>query len=122
MRKLYSCLFYGLCVFAIVFSLYWMMQPKLTLPAPSAGEQPISSQANVLAQAMPEQTPATVYYLCDDGGRVAVYENNGGDMHRIQLTSIYVNLLPEGDALRIKNGLTVYSEKELDALLEDLGD
>ena len=32
MRKLCVCLFYGLCVFTIVFSLFWMALPKLRLP------------------------------------------------------------------------------------------
>ena len=27
MRKLCTCLFYGLCVFTIVFSLFWMALP-----------------------------------------------------------------------------------------------
>ena len=34
MRKLCTCLFYGLCVFTIVFSLFWMALPKLSLPVP----------------------------------------------------------------------------------------
>ena len=29
MRKLSVCLFYGLCVFTIVFSLFWMALPRL---------------------------------------------------------------------------------------------
>ena len=28
MRKLCTCLFYGLCVFTIVFSLFWMALPN----------------------------------------------------------------------------------------------
>lgn len=124
MRRFYACLFYGLCAFAIAFSLFWIMQPKLELPAPSADEAPISSLPNVLAQAQPEQQDtAEAYYLCDEGGRVAVYAcgSDGSPERRVELTSIYVNLLPEGDALRIKSGMTVHSQKELDMLLEDLG-
>ena len=35
MRKVGLCLFYGLCVFAIVFSLYWIsLLPQLRSPAP----------------------------------------------------------------------------------------
>mgnify|MGYP000798620512 CR=1 FL=1 len=37
MRKLCTCLFYGLCVFTIVFSLFWMALPKLSLPVPDPG-------------------------------------------------------------------------------------
>ena len=41
---------------------------------------------------------------------------------RLEETGIYVNLLPENDALRIKQGLAVYSEIELRTVLEDLGE
>ena len=37
MRKLCVCLFYGLCVFTIVFSLFWMALPKLRLPVTDPG-------------------------------------------------------------------------------------
>ena len=40
---------------------------------------------------------------------------------RVLRTGIYVNLLPEGDALRVKQGLRRPSETELRQLLEDLG-
>ena len=65
MRKLCTCLFYGLCVFTIG----------------------TNGQPDVL----------------------------------VTVTGIYTNLLPENDAVRIKRGVTVYSERELDLLLEDLG-
>ena len=92
MRKLCTCLFYGLCVFTIVFSLFWMALPKLSLPVPDPGsEAPPSSAADLAAQAMPELA-AQSYRLRDN------------------------------DAVRIKRGVTVYSERELDLLLEDLGD
>ena len=97
MRKFGLCLFYGLCVFTIAFSLFWMALPRLPLPAG--------------------------YYLCDTGGRVAVYACNadGTPGALQQLTGIYVNLLPENDVLRIRRGIRVHSLPELQALLEDLG-
>ena len=104
MRKLCVCLFYGLCVFTIVFSLFWMALPKLRLALPELAAQS--------------------YRLCDKGGRVAVYRcgTDGQPEVLITITGIYTNLLPENDALRIKRGVTVYSERELDLLLEDLGE
>ena len=112
MRKLCTCLFYGLCVFTIVFSLFWMALPR-----------PPSSAVDLAAQAMPELA-AQSYRLCDKGGRVAVYRcgTNGQPDVLVTVTGIYTNLLPENDAVRIKRGVTVYSERELDLLLEDLGD
>ena len=60
MRKLCTCLFYGLCVFTIVFSLFWMALPKLSLPVPDPGsEAPPSSAADLAAQAMPELAAQT---------------------------------------------------------------
>lgn len=123
MRKLCTCLFYGSCVFTIVFSLFWMALPKLRLPVPDAGsEAPPSSAASLAAQGLPE-LEACRYRLCDKGGRVAVYRcgTDGQPDALVTVTGIYTNLLPENDALRIKNGITVYSERELDLLLEDLG-
>ena len=54
---------------------------------------------------------------------MAVYRcgTNGQPVVLVTITGIYTNLLPENDAVRIKRGVTVYSERELDLLLEDLG-
>ena len=69
------------------------------------------------------QPDAARYCLRDSGGRVAVYtcRADGTPGTLIRVTGIYTNLLPENDAVRIKRGVTVYSERELDLLLEDLG-
>ena len=108
MRKLYTCLFYGLCVFTVAFSLYWMSLPKLTLPAPAGSETPPSSeQLSLAAQAVPE-SGVQYYLLKDSNGRVAVYRCDS-------------DLLPENDLLRLRRGVVVRSERELDLLLEDLG-
>ena len=45
MRKLWLCLFYALCVFTIVFSLFWMALPRLPSGrADSAEETPVPAQ------------------------------------------------------------------------------
>ena len=124
MRKLYTCLFYGLCVFTVAFSLFWMSLPRLTLPAPAGSETPPSSaEQSLAAQAVPELS-AQSYLLLDKGGRVAVYRcgADGKAGQLVTVTDIYTNLLPENDALRIKRGILVPSERELDLLLEDLGE
>lgn len=78
---------------------------------------------SLAAQAAP-QTDAARYCLRDSGGRVAVYtcRADGTPGTLIRVTGIYTNLLPENDALRIKRGLVVNSPRELDLLLEDLGE
>lgn len=124
MRKLCTCLFYGLCVFTIAFSLFWMALPKAVLPAPAGSEAPPSSaEQSLAAQAVPELS-AQSYLLQDKGGRVAVYRcsADGTPGALMTVTDIYTNLLPENDALRIKRGIVVCSERELDLLLEDLGE
>ena len=123
MRKLYTCLFCGLCVFTIAFSLFWMALPQAALPAPAGSETPPSSaEQSLAAQAVPN-LPAQNYLLQDKGGRVAVYrcDADGTPGALVTITEIYTNLLPENDVLRIKRGILVRSERELDLLLEDLG-
>ena len=124
MRKFGLCLFYGLCVFTIAFSLFWMALPKLPLSqTPAGSETDLASPLSLAAQAVP-QTDAARYCLRDSGGRVAVYtcRADGTPGTLIRVTGIYTNLLPENDALRIKRGLVVNSPRELDLLLEDLGE
>ena len=106
--------------------IYHCVQPVLDGPAkaaPAGARSPPSSAADLAAQALPELA-AQSYRLCDKGGRVAVYRcgTDGQPEVLITITGIYTNLLPENDALRIKRGVTVYSERELDLLLEDLGE
>lgn len=124
MRKLYTCLFYGLCVFTIAFSLFWMALPRLTLPSPAGSETPPSSAEESLAAQALLELSAQGYLLQDKGGRVAVYrcDADGTAGALLTVTGIYTNLLPENDALRIKQGIRVHSELELDQLLEDLGE
>ena len=109
-------------MFTIAFSLFWMALPRLPLPeAPVDETPPISGSVSSLVQAA--APTAAGYYLCDTGGRVAVYACNadGTPGALQQLTGIYVNLLPENDVLRIRRGIRVHSLPELQALLEDLG-
>ena len=52
MRKLWLCLFYALCVFTIVFSLFWMALPRLPPGrADSAEETPVPSLPSISVQA-----------------------------------------------------------------------
>lgn len=119
MRKLWVCLFYSLCIFTIVFSLFWMALPRL--PFPSADSTSAADQPSAPAQA-DTASPAR-YYLCDEGGRVTVYrcDSEGVPATLVLRTSVYVNLLPESDALRLKQGVYLSGETRLRQLLEDLG-
>lgn len=122
MRKLLLCLFYGLCAFTIAFSLYWMSLPRIELSPSTAPSREDPSPLSLAAQTVPGLSTGS-YYLCDEGGKVAVYHcgADGSLQGLLEMTDIYVNLLPENDALRLKNGITVHTRQELDLLLEDLG-
>ena len=66
------------------------------------------------------QTPpaAPLYTVKDEGGRVAVIDQEKGSEEVLRL---YTHLLPEKDVEALREGIPVYSEAELSALLEDLG-
>ena len=122
MRKLALCLFYGLCTFTIAFSLF------SDGPAPAQCPPLPRPEDEADGAAEPRRTGSAgataLYYLCDEGGMLTVYAcgADGQPADRLEETGIYVNLLPENDALRIKQGLSVYSETELRTVLEDLGE
>lgn len=127
MRKLWYCIFYGLCAFTIVFSLYWIAampprnsQSSSSTPGSRDADSPALRAGNSLSGVREE--PAG-YYLCDEGGRLAVYSctADGVPRQRLELTDIYINLLPEQDALQFKAGYLVWDRQELETLLEDLG-
>ena len=97
MRKVVLCLFYALCAFAIAFSLFWMALPRLALPSPAPGAD--SAAETPMPSCGPDGSPT----------RLA------------RQTDIYVNLLPENDALRVKQGMAVTGDAALQEVLEDLG-
>lgn len=66
--------------------------------------------------------PATACGTAAGGWQVYTCRADGTPGTLIRVTGIYTNLLPENDALRIKRGLVVNSPRELDLLLEDLGE
>ena len=120
MRKVVLCLFYALCAFAIAFSLFWMALPRLALPSPAPGAD---SAAETPVPSEPDTGQPTQYLLRDEGGMVAVYTcgPDGSPTRLARQTDIYVNLLPENDALRVKQGMTVTGDTALQEVLEDLG-
>ena len=86
MRKVWLCVFYAVCIFTIVFSLFWMALPSLPFPADSGEETP-ASEPGLAAQGRAGQG-STDFYLCDEGvpddpkrhtgTLVGIYANNGG--------------------------------------------
>lgn len=58
---------------------------------------------------------AVVYTMRDENGRVVVYRND--DVYLT--TNTRVSDLPKSDRVKLQNGITVFSEKELKRLVED---
>ena len=105
-----------------------MFLPRLALPSPapgadSAAETPVPSGPSLAAQTLPDTGQPTQYLLRDEGGMVAVYTcgPDGSPTRLARQTDIYVNLLPENDALRVKQGMAVTGDAALQKVLEDLG-
>ena len=96
--RLWFGLFCLLCAAALALSVLQMTAPQ-QLPGAAARSQPAA------------------YTVRDKGGRVAVYPPDGTET----VYDIYVNLLPEQDVLRLRQGIPVESEEALQRLLEDLG-
>ena len=109
MKQFFFALFAALCVFSVAAGI-WL----LCAPPARAQEAPASGTAASPASDGP------VYYLRDDGGRVAVYASPDSTTP-LQVYEIYVNLLPENDALRLKSGIAVTGTAALERLLADLG-
>ncbi len=94
----------GLCSFFIILGLLGILTPlfpKDFMPAPTSAQQD--------------------YWLRDYNGRIAVYDTPDADAAPIAIHDIYVNLLPECDALRLKAGMLVHGPTALQRTLEDLG-
>ena len=110
------------------------LQPVLDGPAPAGASLPCTGsgqrrrnagalRAEPWAQTLPDTGQPTQYLLRDEGGMVAVYTcgPDGSPTRLARQTDIYVNLLPENDALRVKQGMTVTGDTALQEVLEDLG-
>lgn len=105
--RIWFVLFALLCLAAVALS-------ALRIAAPA--EFPESPEFSAL--------PQEGYLVRDKGGHVAVYrlaETGEEDTPIAVVEEIYVNLLPEPDVLRLRQGIRVDTELQLERLLEDLG-
>ena len=59
----------------------------------------------------------TMYTVCEYGGRIGIFK--GGNTFPETVLDIYVFTLPENDAIRLKNGITVYGEDGVRSIIED---
>ena len=75
------------------------------------------SAALMLAPSPAPVAPA--YLLKDHGGKLALYAADGGGP--LEEYDIYTRLLPEPDCLALQQGVSIYTEAELQQKLEDYG-
>ena len=65
------------------------------------------------------QQPQAQYLLKDNAGRLALYTPDGtGPLAQYD---VYTRLLPEPDCLALQQGVSIYTEAELQQKLEDYG-
>ena len=64
---------------------------------------------------------APLWILKDDGGRLAQYCYPIRGQTPVQTWPVYTALLPAADLERLREGIPVYSQQELQRLVEDFG-
>ena len=60
-----------------------------------------------------------IYLLRDDHGLLALYDPDSGEL--LRRYEIYTHLLPTADVDALREGITVYTDAELERLIEDFG-
>ena len=96
--KRWFLLLLPVCVLAVGVSIWFLLHPA---PAP--------------------ETPDPLYVLADKGGRLAVYKKESSAENPVCVYEIHTRLLPELDQQRLRHGVPVYTEQELQQRLEDYG-
>jgi len=61
------------------------------------------------------------YSLKDINGYIGIYklDKNDNEAELVKVTNISTEYLPETDLIKMKNGIKVYTDKELNKMLED---
>lgn len=94
--------------FVIIASIVWMV--ILSNRKPLETDVPLAADSS-------SQPASIVYTVKDYGGKVAVFKDG------VELQEVFDTLvsgLPEMDQESLQDGIMVYSQKELDRLIEDL--
>ena len=79
----------------------------------------IAAAVTVFFVPVQKQQPQAQYLLKDNAGRLALYTPDGtGPLAQYD---VYTRLLPEPDCLALQQGVSIYTEAELQQKLEDYG-
>ena len=74
-------------------------------------------QPTAASESAPPAGP--IYLLRDDHGFLALYDPDSGEL--IRRYEIYTRLLPDTDLDALREGIPVYTDSELERLIEDYG-
>ena len=79
----------------------------------------IASVASLAIPAAAKEPSGPVYILRDNGGRLALYDAESGSL--LRQYDVYTHLLPAVDVDMLRAGIDVYSDDQLQRLIEDYG-
>ena len=96
-----------LAVTAAILAVYLLL---ISTIAPPAKAPDVGDPGNV------QEADGGAWLIREDGGEVAVFRGSEPVLH----TDTRVADLPKADRVRLTQGITVYSDKELKRILEDL--
>lgn len=97
------------CVFAacIIYAVYIWTRPAVQQEVPLEPQTAVESQTENVA----------LYRVTTYRGHIGVYDASGILQSEVMVS---MDRLPEKDQKKLQDGIEVYSEKELSALMEDL--
>ena len=77
-------------------------------------EDDIACEATITTEIVANKA---IYRLCECGGKVGIYDAETNII--IDIIDIFVSTLPKNDRIALKNGIEIYSFKELSEIIED---
>ena len=90
---------------------------QTTSPESTAPETESESQSIKQPEAAPEtELPTALYTVRETGGRIGIFDAGGV---LVRTVNVPVNTLPRSDREQLSVGITIHSEEELKALIED---
>lgn len=92
--------------FLLLFSILVTMLSTAFLLQPAAATESVPSEG-------------PIYLLRDDHGLLALYDPDSGEL--IRRYEIYTHLLPTADVDALRKGIEIYTDAELERLIEDFG-
>ena len=101
------------------------LPPAETTPRPTFAQSTDTEQGETTASAtdaseneLPSGSPRALYYVTVRAGAVVLLDADGNILRTVNENAEF---LPRGDLATLRNGVAIYTEEELAALMDDLG-